>query len=135
MAVKIILAVPVIIAFLLMFIGVLLYINRTRFGIQTVGIVTGTSKLTKTQFKVKMDMESPIVRYTVKGQEYTCVSKKYQAEGVVTYKKGEKINIRVSRRNPRIFSPVKSGGTAEIFLIFGGIFMLISYIIMYIRYF
>lgn len=135
MLVNIILAVPVILGVLLLLIGIFLHINRTRLGIQTVGVVTGVSKLNKTYAKVKMDMESPIVRYTVKGQEYTCASVKYQAEGVVTYKKGEKINIRVSRRNPRIFSPVKNGGTAEIFLIFGGIFMIISYIIMYIRYF
>ena len=135
MAVKIILAVPVVIAVLLMSIGVFMNINRTRLGIQTVGVITGISKLKKTHLKVKMDMESPIVKYTVKGQEYTCASVKYQAEGINTYKKGEKINIRVSRRNPRIFSPVKSGGTAEIFLIFGGIFMIIAYIIMYIRYF
>ena len=127
MAVKIILAVPVVIAVLLMSIGVFMHINRTRLGIQTVGVIT--------HLKVKMDMESPIVKYTVKGQEYTCASVKYQAEGITTYKKGEKINIRVSRRNSRIFSPVKSGGTAEIFLIFGGIFMIIAYIIMYIRYF
>ncbi len=135
MLVNIILAVPVILGVLLLLIGIFLHINRTRLGIQTVGVVTGVSKLNKTYAKVKMDMESPIVRYTVKGQEYTCASVKYQAEGIVTYKKGEKINIRVSRRNPRIFSPVKSGGTAEIFLIFGGIFMIIAYIIMYIRYF
>ncbi len=135
MLVNIILAVPVILGVLLLLIGIFLHINRTRLGIQTVGVVTGVSKLNKTYAKVKMDMESPIVRYTVKGQEYTCASVKYQAEGVVTYKKGEKINIRVSRRNPRIFSPVKNGGTAEIFLIFGGVFMIISYIIMYIRYF
>lgn len=135
MLVNIILAVPVILGVLLLLIGIFLHINRTRLGIQAVGVVTGVSKLNKTYAKVKMDMESPIVRYTVKGQEYTCASVKYQAEGIVTYKKGEKINIRVSRRNPRIFSPVKSGGTAEIFLIFGGIFMIIAYIIMYIRYF
>ena len=135
MLVNIILAVPVILGVLLLLIGIFLHINRTRLGIQTVGVVTGVSKLNKTYAKVKMDMESPIVRYTVKGQEYTCASVKYQAEGVVTYKKGEKINIRVSRRNPRIFSPVKSGGTAEIFLIFGGVFMIISCIVMYIRYF
>lgn len=135
MIIKIILAVPVILGILLMLIGVFLYIRRTRLGIQTVGVVTGVSKMNKTYAKVKMDMESPIVKYNVKGQEYTCASYKYQAEGIVTYKKGEKINIRVSRRNPRVFAPVKSGGTAEIFLIFGGIFMIIAYIIMYLRYF
>ncbi len=135
MIVKIILAVPVVIAVLLILIGVFLHINRTRLGIQTVGVVTGISKLTKTHLKVKMDMESPIVKYSVKGQEYTCPSVKYQAEGITTYKKGQKINIRVSRRNPRVFAPVKSGSTAEVFLIFGGIFMIIAYIIMYIRYF
>ncbi len=135
MIVKIVLALPVIIGIIVSLIGVFLYIRRTKLGIQTTGVVTGVNKSSVNRARVKINTESPIVRYTVKGQEYTCPAATYQQEGVVTYKKGQKINIRVSRRNPRHFNPVTKGAVLEPFFVFGGIFIIIAYIIMYVRYF
>lgn len=135
MAVKIILAFPVFIGIFLILTGVFLYIKRTKLGYYTTGVITGVNKLTAKRAKVKMNMESPIVRYTVKGQEYNCPADKYQVEGVSTFKKGQKIEIRVSRKNPRIFNPVTKGAVFEPFFILGGIFVIFAYAIIYVRYF
>lgn len=135
MAVKIILALPIFIGIFLILIGVFLYIRRTRLGIHTVGVITGVNKLTANRAKVKMNMESPVVRYTVKGREYNCPADKYQVEGVSNFKKGQKIEIRVNRKNHRIFNPVTKGAVFEPFFIFGGIFVILAYAIIYVRYF
>ena len=135
MLVKVILAAPVIIGIILILTGIYMFLRRTRLGIQTIGIIVGTAKYTKKQAKIKMDVEAPIVRYTVKGHEYECTADKFLMEGMNSYKKGSKINIRVSRKNPRKFQPVQSGDRAEKILISCGAFMIIAYIIMYIRYF
>ena len=135
MVVKIILAVPVIVGAILIIIGVLLTVNRTRFGIQTEGIVTGISKKSKRFTRLKMDVESPVVKYKINGQEYNCPASRYVAEGVFNFKKGDKVKIRVNRKNHRIFNLTKNSGLAELLLIGCGIFIILSYIVLYIRYF
>ena len=135
MLVNIVLAAPIVIGIILILIGIYLFIRRTRLGIQTTGVVIGTAKYNKKQAKVKMDVEAPIVRYTVKGHQYECTASKFLMEGILNYKKGDSIPIRVSRKNPRKFQPVQSGTTAEKIFITCGTFMIIAYIIMYIRYF
>ncbi|MGN0614302.1 MAG: DUF3592 domain-containing protein [Porcipelethomonas sp.] len=135
MAVKIILAAPIVIGLVLVFSGIFLYIRRTKLGIQTEGTITGTAKGSRKYARLKMETEAPVVRYTVKGVEYNCPASKFQAEGVNSYPKGSKIKIRVSRRNPHRFEPVQGGGTAELLLIVCGGFMVFAYIIMYLRYF
>lgn len=135
MAVKLILASPVVIGIFLILTGVFLYIRRTKLGYHTTGVITGVNKLTARRAKVKMNMESPVVRYTVKGKEYNCPADKYQVEGVSTFKKGQKIEIRVNRKNPRIFNPVTKGAVFEPFFIFGGVFIILAYAVIYVRYF
>lgn len=135
MLIKIILAFPVFVGIILILIGVFLYIRRTKLGIHTIGVITGVNKLTANRAKVKMKMESPVVRYTVKGQEYNCSADQYQVEGVSTFKKGQKIEIRVNRKNHRIFNLVTKGAVFEPFFIFGGIFVILAYAIIYVRYF
>lgn len=135
MVIKMILAAPVAIGIILILIGVYLFVRRTRLGIQTTGVIVGTAKYSKKQAKIKMDVEAPIVSYIVNGHKYECTADKFLMEGMNSYKKGSKINIRVSRKNPRKFQPVQSGDTAEKILISCGTFMILAYIIMYIRYF
>lgn len=135
MIVNIILAFPVALGIVLLLLGVALYIRRLKFGIHTVGVITGIDKSSRKKARIKIDVEAPIVRYKINGREYNCPAEKYQTEGVSSYKKGQKINIRVNRKNPRIFNPVSSGSVWEMFFIFGGIFIIIAYVIMYVRYF
>lgn len=134
-AVKLILAVPIALGVCLILIGVFLFIRRTRLGIQTTGIIVGTAKYNKKYAKIKMDVEAPIVKYTVKGQVYECTADKFLMEGTISYKKGDRINIRVNRKNHRKFQPVQSKDTAEKIFICCGTFIILAYIIMYIRYF
>lgn len=135
MIVNIVLAAPIVIGIILILIGIYFFIRRTRLGIQTTGIVVGTAKYNKKQAKIKMDVEAPIVKYSVNGHEYECTADKFLMEGMISYKKGDVIAIRVNRKNPRRFQPVQSGNTAEKILVSCGTFMIIAYIIMYIRYF
>lgn len=135
MIINIVIAAPIIIGLILILIGIYLFVRRTRLGIQTTGVIVGTAKYQKKQAKIKMDVEAPIVRYTVKGHEYECTAKKFLMEGTVSYQKGSVIHIRVSKKNPRNFQPVQSGDTAEKIFITCGAFMIFAYIIMYIRYF
>lgn len=125
---------PIIIAVILILIGIVLFLRRTRSGIQTKGEVVGIAKHNRKYTKLKLDVEAPIVRYTVNGTEYTGAAAKFRMNGTGIYEKGDIIDIRVSKKNPRVFEPRESGDTAEKLFITGGIFVIIAYIAVYIRY-
>ena len=51
---------PLIIALILILIGVLLYLRRTKMGINTTGVVVGTAKIAKKMTKLKMSVNIPV---------------------------------------------------------------------------
>ena len=125
---------PLIIALILILIGVLLHLRRTKMGINTTGVVVGTAKIAKKMTKLKMSVEAPVVRYTVKGREYTCTASKFRMDSTQTYYKGEVIDIRVNKKDPHKFEPLESCSTAEKLLITGGVFIIIAFGAVYIKY-
>lgn len=127
-------AVPFIIGAVLALIGAVMFIFRTRLSIHTQGIITDIAKTVKKRSRTEITLEAPIVRYTLNGIEYSGVSRKFFSEGIFGFKKGKKINIRVNRKNKRSFVPEESGGNAEIFLFFGGMFMILANTIIQLRY-
>ncbi|MGN1480853.1 DUF3592 domain-containing protein [Porcipelethomonas sp.] len=131
---KIILISPVIIGMIIIIAGILIHLNRTRFGIHTMGTITGIEKSIKKVSRVETVTIAPIVKYTVNGKEYSGVSYKFFPEDAFRFQKGKAIKIRISRKNPRHFVP-EEDGTAEKILISCGLFMIIAVIVMYFRYY
>ena len=131
---KIILISPAIIGVILITAGALIYLNRTRFGIHTTGVITGLKKSKKKVARVETVIIAPIVKYTLYGREYSGVSYKFFPEDTLLFKKGKTIKIRINRKNPKHFVP-EEGGTAEKILICCGVFMIIAAFVMYFRYY
>lgn len=132
----ILLGVPVIIGMILIIIGAGLVIRRTRTGIQTEGVVIGRSKYSRKLHKIDTEMEAPIVKYTVQGKEYTNTAAKYKMMGTGDdLEKGDRVRIRVDRKDHRKFTLTESGGLAELILIAGGVFMIIAYTVLMVRYY
>lgn len=124
---------PIIIAAIMIFVGIMMMISRTRGGIQTTGTIIGKAGYTKKMSKVKMDVDAPIVKYTVGGNEYTCTVSKFRMEGINFFDKGDKIRLRVDKKNPYKVKAVDNGGILEKLLIAGGIFIIIAFAVLYIR--
>lgn len=132
---KFILFLPVTVGVVLVFAGIFVYLNRTKFGIHVTGKITDVLKSEARYSKVKVNTETPVVKYEVNGQTFTSASSKRYPEGVASFKRGKCIDIRVSRRNHRNFVPVENGGAAEKILISCGTFMIIAFCVMYFRYY
>ena len=130
------LGIPYFIAALLILIGVFLYIRRTRLGIQTVGTVVGRAKYTRKLHKIDTDMEAPIIKYTVDGKEYTNTADRFTMTGIDDdLPKGTQVRIRVNKRDHRRFVLTDSGDMAEKMVTAAGVFLIISYTVLLIRYF
>ena len=130
------LGIPYFIAALLILIGVFLYIRRTRLGIQTVGTVVGRAKYTRKLHKIDTDMEAPIIKYTVDGKEYTNTADSFTMTGIdADLPKGTQVRIRVNKRDHRRFVLTDSGDMAEKMVTAAGVFLIISYTVLLIRYF
>ena len=130
------LGIPYFIAVLLILIGVFLFIRRTRLGIQTTGTVIGKAKYTRKLHKIDTDMEAPIIKYTVNGQEYTNTADKFTMIGINDdLPKGTQVRIRVNKRDHRRFVLTDSGDMAEKLFIAAGVFLIISYTVLLLRYF
>lgn len=123
---RIISAVPFILGTVLILAGTAKRFFRQKGGLHIEGTVTENAKIQRKYSKVKTDFEAPVVRYTVNGKEYKTVSRRYYPIGTLNYKKGDKIPIRVSRRNHSHFEPEESGRLPEIMLTGCGIFMIIA---------
>ena len=130
------LGIPYFIAALLILIGVFLYIRRTRLGIQTVGTVVGRAKYTRKLHKIDTDMEAPIIKYTVDGKEYTNTADRFTMTGIDDdLPKGTQVRIRVNKRDHRRFVLTDSGDMAEKMVTAAGVFLIISYTVLLLRYF
>ena len=130
------LGIPYFIAALLILIGVFLYIRRTRLGIQTMGTVVGKAKYTRKLHKIDTDVEAPIIKYTVDGHEYTNTADKFTMIGINDdLPKGTQVRIRVNKRDHRRFVLTDSGDLAEKMVTAAGVFLIISYTVLVLRYF
>lgn len=130
---SIITAFPFMLGGILIIIGVI-FIIRRRSAIHTEGTIVDIAKKIKRRARVQTDLESPVVKYKVGNNEYTMPSHKFFTQGIRSFKKGESIKIRVNRRDCRRFVPEESGGMAELFLIFGGIFIILADTVILLRF-
>lgn len=119
----------------MLILGLILYFNRTRGGIQVTGTVTGFIKSAKKVSRVEVMTESPIVNYEISGKSYNIPSAKFYTEGTAFFKKGDKIRIKVSKNNHRHFVPSGNGNIIETILITSGGFMILACIYMIFRYY
>ena len=127
---------PFILGVLLILIGIFLFIKRTRMGIQITGTVVGRAKYTRKLHKIDTDMEAPIIKYTVNGQEYTNTADRFTMTGIDDdLPKGAQVRIRVNKRDHRRFVLTESGDLKEKICICAGIFVIISYTVLFLRYF
>ena len=127
-------AVPFILGIILILAGFGRIAYRIKGALHIQGTVTDIAKTPKKYARVKTTFEAPVVKYSVKGNEYSGVSRKFYPEGVINFKKGKPIEIRVSRRNHRHFVPEESGRTPEKLLIVCGVFMIIANAVILWRY-
>ncbi len=112
--------------------GMIIYRKKGFYHIS--GRITGIAKRQRKYSRVKVLLEAPAVRYTLKGREYDGVSRRFYTDGIKEFKEGKSINIRVKRTNPRRFVPEESGRTAEKLVIGCGIFMIIANAVILWRY-
>ena len=127
---------PYILGVILILTGIFLFIRRTRLGIQITGTVVGRAKYSRKLHKIDTDMEAPIVKYTVNGKEYTNTADKFTMTGIDDdLPKGTTVRIRVNKRDHRRFLLVESGDLAEKLVTASGIFLMIAYTVLLIRYF
>lgn len=131
---KIILAVPVFIGAILSLSGVILMLYRRKSGIAVTGVITDVVRSERKYSRVKINLEAPVVQYTINGEIITAVSSKFFAEGVYSFKRGKPIDIRVSAGNSRKFVPREQNGAAEKILIACGLMMSLGCLIMIFRY-
>ncbi|MGN0620537.1 MAG: DUF3592 domain-containing protein [Porcipelethomonas sp.] len=132
---KLILAFPVALGAILIAAGLCVIIYRKKAGIPVSGTVTDIAKSQKKYSRVKIALEAPVVKYELDGETISAVSAKFFAEGTVSFRKGQHIDIRVSRRNKRKFVPEEGGGIAGKILIACGLVMSLGCIVMILRYF
>lgn len=131
---RIISAVPFILGIILILAGIGRIAYRIKGAVHTEGTITDIAKTPKKYARVKTEFVAPVVKYTVKGIEYSAISRKFYPEGVISLKKGKSVAIRVNRRNHRYFVPEESGRTAEKLLIGCGVFMIIANAVILWRY-
>lgn len=131
---RFIIAVPFILGIILVLAGIIKILVRTGGTVHTEGIITDIAKTCRKYARVKMTLEAPVVKYTVKGVEYSGISSRFFAEGIINFKKGSKIKIRVSKRNYRKFVPEESGMIVEKMMIACGVFVIFAIGIMLWRY-
>ena len=105
--------------------GAVIALYRKKVAIHTDGIITDIAKRRKRYSKVK---------YSVDGRDYSGISSRFFTEGVMDFKKGGRIKIRISRRDRRRFVPAESGKTAEKLIIACGIFMILANAVILWRY-
>lgn len=130
---SIITAFPFITGGILIIVGLILLIRR-KSAIHTEGTIVDVARKIKRRARVQTDLESPVVKYRVGNNEYTMPSNKFFTQGIMNFKKGKSIKIRVSRRDNRRFVPEESGGMALLFLIFGGIFIILADAVILLRF-
>lgn len=126
--------VPAILGVVLVLVGVLKIFMRTKGTVHTEGIITDIAKTHKKYARVDMTMEAPVVRYTINGVQYSGVSAKFFIDGIMNFKKGNKIYIRVNKKNYRKFVPEESGDITEKLLVFFGVFLILATVVILCRY-
>lgn len=114
--------------------GVILMLYRRKSGIAVTGVITDVVRSERKYSRVKINLEAPVVQYTINGEIITAVSSKFFAEGVYSFKRGKPIDIRVSAGNSRKFVPREQNGAAEKILIACGLMMSLGCLIMIFRY-
>ena len=86
--------------------GAVIALYRKKVAIHTDGIITDIAKRRKRYSKVTVTLEAPVVKYSVDGRDYSGISSRFFTEGVMDFKKGGRIKIRISRRDRRrLFRP------------------------------
>lgn len=131
---KIVLAVPVFIGAILVLSGIILMVYRRKSGISVTGVITDIARTERKYSRVRINLEAPVVQYTINGEIITAVSSKFFAEGIYSFKRGKPISIRVSSGNNRKFVPEERSGAAEKILITCGLMMALGCVIMIFRY-
>ncbi len=114
--------------------GAVIALYRKKVAIHTDGIITDIAKRRKRYSKVTVTLEAPVVKYSVDGRDYSGISSRFFKKGVMDFKKGGRIKIRISRRDRRRFVPAESGKTAEKLIIACGIFMILANAVILWRY-
>ncbi len=130
----IIVAVPFVLGIILVLTGIIKILVRTKGTVHVEGIIADIATTSRKYAKVNTTFEAPVVKYTIDGVEYRGVSQKFFAEGVMNFKKGRKIYIRVSKKNYRNFVPEETGTVIEKIMIFCGAFIIIAFGFMLWRY-
>lgn len=131
---KLIKILPFVLGIILILTGACIALYRIKVAVHTDGIITDIAKRRKRYSKVAVTLEAPVVKYSVDGIDYSGISARFFTEGVMDFKKGGIIKIRISRRNRRRFVPDESGKTAEKLIIACGLFMIFANAVIFWRY-